>query len=460
MRTYAQKPLTIQQTKTDKSTNLNRPHYGRSREVASILQLQRTMGNQAMRRSLPSNAEELQGSVSAASTHFNHDFSQIPIFSPTPARVQPKLTVSTAGDIHEQEADRIADKVMRISEPQPQCAWPCDGDCPKYENQQDDQKQILTKPTQEHDVGEAISSIEKIVSSPGQPLNSIAQSFFEPRFDHNFSKVRVYTDSVSALSARNINALAYTFGNHIVFGSGIYQPQTSAGRQLLAHELAHVVQQETKPSLPRMVQRQPRQDRRHHSSADGLSEVRRQQLHQLALRPGQLATLWTRLSGDEQSEIILAMDRAYGQAFTNRFYWYASHGQLRLGFHILPRRAEGMSYPDARGFAVGHPRDRGYIHVETFSNGTQVWLHPSGLEIWLTSPTTPQSASPGLERVRDLLLQARQLLALGMGLEAGSLLDSARAVAATLDESEQTTAADEIQAIARLVDPLGLELWR
>jgi hypothetical protein len=65
----------------------------------------------------------------------------------------------------------------------------------------------------------------------------------EPRFGHDFSRVRVHTDAQAAESARQVNALAFTVGRHIVFGEGRYAPAAEEGNRLLAHELAHVVQQ-------------------------------------------------------------------------------------------------------------------------------------------------------------------------------------------------------------------------
>jgi hypothetical protein len=73
------------------------------------------------------------------------------------------------------------------------------------------------------------------------------------RFGHDFSQVRVHTDRRAAESARSIGALAYTMGEHIVFGTGHYAPSTEAGRHLLAHELAHVVQQRAGPVTARRV---------------------------------------------------------------------------------------------------------------------------------------------------------------------------------------------------------------
>ena len=87
------------------------------------------------------------------------------------------------------------------------------------------------------------SIVKDVVRSPGQPLDQGTRAFFEPRFGHDFSQVRVHNDSRAAESARSVNALAYTSGDNIVFGTGCYGPESSAGRKLLAHELTHVVQQ-------------------------------------------------------------------------------------------------------------------------------------------------------------------------------------------------------------------------
>ena len=65
----------------------------------------------------------------------------------------------------------------------------------------------------------------------------------EYHFGRDFSGVRVHVGEQAARSARSVNALAYTVGNHVVFGYGMYNPQSEQGHHLLAHELAHVVQQ-------------------------------------------------------------------------------------------------------------------------------------------------------------------------------------------------------------------------
>jgi hypothetical protein len=79
--------------------------------------------------------------------------------------------------------------------------------------------------------------------SAGRPLDQATRALAEPRFGHDFSQVRVHTDAPAAESARALGARAYTVGRDIVFGGGEYAPHSAAGQRLLAHELAHVVQQ-------------------------------------------------------------------------------------------------------------------------------------------------------------------------------------------------------------------------
>src|SRR5205823_3494774 len=86
--------------------------------------------------------------------------------------------------------------------------------------------------------------VHDVLRSPGQPLDQATRSFFEPRFGHNFGNVRVHTDDKAAVSARAVNALAYTVGQNVVFDRGQFTPYNSSGRKLLAHELTHVVQQQ------------------------------------------------------------------------------------------------------------------------------------------------------------------------------------------------------------------------
>jgi hypothetical protein len=87
------------------------------------------------------------------------------------------------------------------------------------------------------------SIVNDALQSPGEPLDSETRAFMEPRFAYDFSQIRVHTNDKASESAKAVNALAYTVGSHIVFGSRQYNPTSAAGKSLIAHELTHTIQQ-------------------------------------------------------------------------------------------------------------------------------------------------------------------------------------------------------------------------
>ncbi len=89
--------------------------------------------------------------------------------------------------------------------------------------------------------------VHEVLRSPGQPLDPNTREYMEPRFGHDFSQVRVHTDAKAEESARAVNALAYTVGRDVVFGTGQYALDMAGMSRLLAHELVHVVQQSKTP---------------------------------------------------------------------------------------------------------------------------------------------------------------------------------------------------------------------
>ena len=90
---------------------------------------------------------------------------------------------------------------------------------------------------------EVPSVVHEVLRSTGQPLDAATRGLMESRFGHDFSRVRVHTGGRAAESAQAVNALAYTVNEHVVFQAGQYNPASSPGQQLLAHELTHVLQQ-------------------------------------------------------------------------------------------------------------------------------------------------------------------------------------------------------------------------
>lgn len=253
MRTFAQKPKATQQTTSAKPTIPARAHFGQSREVNSVLHLQRTIGNQTVQRLLETDTGDIKrDSTTTGFARFSHDFSRIPLHSKAPVRLQAKLTVNTPGDIYEQEADRVSEQVMRMPEPQRTCA--CGGGCPACQNGQLTHEHLQTKHDHTHNFGEIAAPpiVHEVLRSSGQPLDTSTREFMESRFGHDFSRVRVHNNARASESARAVNALAYSVGRDIVFSNERYQPGTTNGRHLLAHELTHVIQQS-----PNVVRQKP-----------------------------------------------------------------------------------------------------------------------------------------------------------------------------------------------------------
>lgn len=160
---------------------------------------------------------------------FSYDFSRVQVHSRSPARIQAKLAVNTPGDSHEQEADRIADQVVAA----PANIGPRSRPPPIQRNTWQQSGQIDAEPV----------SVDRALAGSGRPLEPALRQDMEHRFGHDFSQVRVHTGAEAEQSAREVNANAYTLGQDIVFGAGRFAPGVDDGQRLIAHELAHVVQQ-------------------------------------------------------------------------------------------------------------------------------------------------------------------------------------------------------------------------
>ena len=142
------------------------------------------------------------------------------------AAISGRLQISRKTDPREEEADHAA-----------KCVCGGTGTCAACLHRK------AAGPPSSDAPSEAPHSVHSALRSPGQPLEAPARAEMEGAFGHDFSGVRVHTDAGAAQSARDVNAHAYTVGNDLVFAPGRYAPQTGEGRRLLAHELAHVVQQ-------------------------------------------------------------------------------------------------------------------------------------------------------------------------------------------------------------------------
>jgi len=248
MRTFAQKPQTTHRTASTKALTVSRAHVAQAHDPKSILKLQRTIGNQAVLRLFQGYAEERNALLTGTELpHLGRDCARIPIGPPKAGALQTKLAFNKPGDEYEQEADRVAEHVMRMPEPHVQGACPCGGGCPKCqtESRAHARQSLQTKHAESGALGltEAPPSVLDVLRSPGDPLDPATRAFMEPRFGHDFSKVRVHTDQQAAAAAESVRAHAFTVGHSLVFGAGRFAPTSNEGRTLVAHELAHVVQQ-------------------------------------------------------------------------------------------------------------------------------------------------------------------------------------------------------------------------
>lgn len=242
---------------------------------------------------------------SAAGAGLGHHFGQFQIHA-APLAPQAKLAVNTPGDAYEQEADRVAEQVMRMEAPSgavgatalaeerlqakgtadpaileqliggagpaaqeeevmraidPQAGMlirrcsACGGShkeeaggsggmCAECAaNQKDDSLQAKETPGANPAVSAKTEASIRGMQGGGQPLDAETRAFMEPRFGHDFSQVRVHADSHAGATAQSVSARAFTVGPDIAFAPGEYQPGSTSGKQLLAHELTHVIQQ-------------------------------------------------------------------------------------------------------------------------------------------------------------------------------------------------------------------------
>ncbi len=180
--------------------------------------------------------------------------------SKPPPVVQARLTVNQPGDRYEREADAVADRVvsMRAAAPLPASvgliAPSLQRKCSACEESDKHNKSLLRKA--QAGAGTTVSPglVSQLAAGQagGTPLAGGTRSFMERAFSSDFAGVRVHQDATAAAMSRQIGARAFTHGSHIYFNQGQYQPHTSQGAHLLAHELTHTLQQ-AGPDVQRQV---------------------------------------------------------------------------------------------------------------------------------------------------------------------------------------------------------------
>jgi Domain of unknown function (DUF4157) len=158
--------------------------------------------------------------------------------------------ISAPGDELERDARSVADVVTKggvLPSPTPgraEQSHPCQAGGKQMPVQRASRRP--GPDVSEHGLDQAMRAAS---AGGGTPLPSEVRGYFEPRFGHDFSRVRVHADEASAASAQAVGARAYTVGPDIVFGANEYSPDTADGRRLLAHELTHTVQQGAAPPV-------------------------------------------------------------------------------------------------------------------------------------------------------------------------------------------------------------------
>jgi hypothetical protein len=180
--------------------------------------------------------------------------------------VQPRLKVGKPGDEYEKEADAVADRVMAMNDPGAVQMQPLEEEeemlqpkvqmqpleeeeeeiQPKIQMQPEEEEEELLQPKSNGQANSAPPGISKSLSQSagkGQPLSNSTNRFMSHAFGTDFSRVTVHTDSDAIQMNRQLGARAFTHANDIYFNKGQYRPESQAGKQLLAHELTHVIQQ-------------------------------------------------------------------------------------------------------------------------------------------------------------------------------------------------------------------------
>lgn len=193
----------------------------------------------------PSSKKELNQATSSSNYAFH--FSQIPI--------QPKLKINAPNDQYEQEADRVAAQVMSKSKN----AQPSIQRMPNIKEEEQASIQTQSTTNKSNIASDDLSQQIQNTRGKGHAMASPIRSFMEDRFEKDFSNIRIHANEQAAQMSQSINAKAFTVGNDIYFNRGAYQANSFEGKNLLAHELVHTIQQSNTPAqnIQRVVEFRP-----------------------------------------------------------------------------------------------------------------------------------------------------------------------------------------------------------
>lgn len=238
MRAFAQRRKVPPQTASAESAIPRRAPLRHSHEV-NALHSYRPIGSDVAPRLPEADRRNAAAGTTTNAAGVGFDFSLIPVHASALGVLQTKPGLGTPGDIYEREADRVAEQVMRMPEPQ----RPSVGG--QHADGRNSHEHVQTRRVNAHHAGGVAGSpvVHEALRPTGQPLDSATRRFMEPRFGLDFSHVRIHADSKCAQMADALNARAFTVGSDIYLGRGELQPRNVESDRLLAHELAHVTQQ-------------------------------------------------------------------------------------------------------------------------------------------------------------------------------------------------------------------------
>ena len=166
--------------------------------------------------------------------------------SAVPPRVQARLQIGAVDDPLEREADVVADSVVGAAAAPALAASAArvSRKCAACEEEEAGTARMKpATPVSAASPGPVPPQVQSVIGSPGRPLDAGSRAFFEPRFGQDFGAVRVHDDAAAGSAAAAIGARAFAVGEHVAFAAGAFDGGSGSGRRLLAHELAHVVQQ-------------------------------------------------------------------------------------------------------------------------------------------------------------------------------------------------------------------------
>ncbi|MEO8108812.1 MAG: DUF4157 domain-containing protein [Ginsengibacter sp.] len=275
-----------------------------------------------------------------------HSLSSLPIYASTPFIIQPKLSVNEPGDKYEHEADNIAEKIIGMP-----------GSHNQAMKQSVNPLSANIHPVESSTPGNSIKTDEpftnKIADAKGKgnSMDTRTQNFMSAGFGFNFSRVKIHTDDGAAKMNRQLKAKAFTVGDDIYFSQNNYDPSSQSGKHLLAHELAHTVQQ----SSNRLIMRK---------SLTDLPEVTRKQLQVSRTAPDK-ATVdqWIKDFFTPKSGISMS------SSMTTEFGVEITDADLQKGLRNVAISLKAMSHENIKPATKDTPEERSNTDPEGWPLG-------------------------------------------------------------------------------------------